>query len=237
MKPLEDLIHDLDPERLASLTDHLRSIVNPERVERVDGVLAYRTRRITVVLEDIYQSHNASAVVRSCECFGVQDIHVVESANAFSVNSSIVQGSAKWVTLKRYRGPQATDTCLDRLAESGYRIVAMDPRANSVPIDDLPIDAPVALCFGSEEPGLSAAARRKSDLAATIPMHGFTRSLNLSVSAGIALQSLGRRFRGSQEADWALSNREQAELRALWLARSLSAGARIVQRHLESPCS
>jgi len=233
MKALEKLIRDLDAAELNTLVEHLLSIVNPGRAERINDILTRRTRYLTVVLEDIYRTHNASAVMRSCECFGVQDIHVIESSNPFHVHGDIVQGSAKWITLNRYRGNDATRDCLSGLKRAGYRLVAMDPRPGSTPLEALDVDRPIALCFGSEEPGLSAMARDMADATVAIPMQGFTQSLNLSVSAGIALHALDGRIRRAG-VPWPLSNREAEELRALWLARSLSAGHWIVQRHLQS---
>lgn len=231
MKALDETIHELDAGSLDALTEHLLTMVNGDRVQRIDQILARRTRYLTIVLEDIYQTHNANAVVRSCECFGVQTVHVIESTNPFNIHSSIVQGSAKWITMNRYRGDRATEDCLSALKRSGYRVAAMDPRPGSMPLDELPVDQPVALCFGSEEPGLTDQAREMADVSVAIPMQGFTRSLNLSVSAGIALHTLDRRIREPDIA-WRLSGREAAELKALWLARSLSSGQQIVQRHL-----
>jgi len=231
MRPLEEIINALDPEELSGLTGHLLSIVNPDRVNRIDTVLDHRTRHLTVVLEDIYQTHNASAVVRSCECFGIQDLHVVESANRFQPNKSIVQGAAKWVTVRRYRNGDATARCLRGLKEAGYRIAAMDPAPDSVPIDELEVDAPLALCFGSEEPGLSDTARALAEVSVAVPMAGFTQSLNLSVCAGIALENLGNRLRRGA-SNWGLHQAERDRLRAFWLAGSTPAGRQIVDHHL-----
>lgn len=231
MKPLEEIINGLDPDALAELTGHLLTIVNAGRVERIDSTLANRTRHITVVLENIYQSHNASAVVRSCECFGFQDLHVIESSNRFEPNKNIVQGAAKWVTMHRYRGSNATTRCLQGLRDAGYRVAAMSPEPGSVPVADLPVGRPLALCFGSEEPGLSDEARALADFTTAIPMQGFTRSLNLSVSAGVALERLGARLRGAH-TEWGLPRAERQRLRALWLAQSTPAGRSIVDRFL-----
>lgn len=231
MKPLDEVIDALDETTLHALAGHLASFVTPERLAAIDRALANRTRHITVVLEDIYQMHNASAVVRSCECFGMQDLHVIEAGNRFEVNKSIVQGAAKWVTIRRHRGPAPTRRCLEGLKEDGYRIVAMNPEPDSLPIDELPLERPLALCFGSEEPGLSRQALDLADMTATIPMQGFTRSLNLSVSAGITLRHLGTRLRRSG-GEWNLDTGRRNRLRALWLARSISAGRHIVARYL-----
>ncbi|HSH41375.1 MAG TPA: RNA methyltransferase [Arenicellales bacterium] len=231
MRPLEDIINALDADALQGLTDHLLGIVNGSRVERIDAILDQRTRHLTVALENIYQPHNASAVVRSCECFGIQDLHVIESQNRFQPNKSIVQGAAKWVTLRRFRGAGATADCLQGLKRAGYRIAAMSPAPGSVPIAELPVERPLVLCIGAEEPGLSREALSLADVEARIPMQGFTRSLNLSVSAGIALEQLGARLRGSRD-DWGLPAGERRRLRALWLARSTAGGRGIVARYL-----
>ncbi|MDZ7839708.1 MAG: RNA methyltransferase [Gammaproteobacteria bacterium] len=234
MRPLERIINDLEPEVLTELTGHLLTIVNPGRVARIDTVLDSRTRHLTVALENIYQSHNASAVIRSCECFGIQDLHVIESANHFEPNRNIVQGASKWVTLRRYRGANATAACLQGLKDGGYRIAAMCPEAASIPIAELPVDTPLALCFGSEEPGLSGTALSLADFSVAVPMQGFTQSLNLSVSAGIALEQLGRRLRQSQ-CGWGLAPEERHRLRTLWLAQSTPGGRHIVDRYLAGP--
>lgn len=230
MRPLEEIINTLEPDALARLTRHLLTIINAGRVERIDTILDHRTRHLTIALENIHRVHNASAVLRSCECFGVQHMHVIESVQHFELNKSIAQGAAKWVTLHRYRGRDATGDCLQGLKAAGYRIVAMGP-AGGVPIPDLSVDEPLALCFGSEEPGLSRDALDRADVAAVIPMQGFTRSLNLSVSVGIALQQLGSRLRASRTG-WELPAAERERLRALWLARSTPAGPDLARRCL-----
>lgn len=230
MRPLEQIINALEPDVLEGLADHLLAIINAGRVERIDAILGNRTRHLTVALENIFQTHNASAVVRTCECFGIQDLHVIESTNSFEPNKSIVQGAAKWVTLHRYRNPNATTRCLQGLKDAGYRIVAMDAASNGIPLAELPVDEPLALCFGSEEPGLSETARGLADTSAVIPMQGFTQSLNLSVSAGIALDQLGTRLRGSR-GGWRLPQAERERLRVLWLARLTPTGRSIVDRY------
>lgn len=231
MRPLEAIINALEADVLEGLTGHLLTIVNSARAARIDSVLDSRTRYLTVVLENIYQTHNASAVVRSCECLGVQDIHAIESSNPFQPNKSIVQGAAKWLTLHRYRGDDSTTRCLESLKNAGYTIAAMSPEPDGLPVGELSVDAPLALCFGSEEPGLSAEARQLADVATWIPMHGFTQSLNLSVSAGIALAQLSARLYAGR-APWQLPEADRRRLRALWLARSIPAGRRIVERYI-----
>ena len=207
----------------AEVAEYLGTLVSPARRARIDEVLAQRTRFLTVVLEDIYQPHNASAVLRSCECFGVQDVHIVEGRNRFEVNSDVALGAGKWLSLHRYGGgaPQENlETCLDGLKKSGYRLVAATPHANDGPLDEVPVDEPLAVLLGTEELGLSPAALEKADAYLKIPMFGFTESFNISVSAALILRELTRRLRRAP-VPWALDAGEELALRLEWYRRSL----------------
>lgn len=180
-----------------------------------------RTRHLTIVLEDIYHSHNASAVIRTADCFGIQDVHVIEEHNPYDLNPHVLKGSLKWIDLHRYAHPGSnTDVCLSRLKAKGYVIVATSPRGNSVSLDELPVDSPVALLFGNEHSGLSKKAVRMSDHCMHIPMYGFTESLNISVSAAICLHHLTLRLRQSNIA-WRLTEEEKFELHYQWVRKVL----------------
>ncbi|MFO7999037.1 MAG: RNA methyltransferase, partial [Bacteroidales bacterium] len=152
------------------LLDHLSGFLTERRLERMKQVLDQRTRFLTVVLEDIYQSHNASAVLRSCECFGIQDVHIIENRNAFEVNPEVVMGASKWLDLHRYQN-QDTNTadCLKELKSSGYRLVAATPHKNDCLLEDLPLEEKTALIFGTEMEGLSETALQMADGFVTIP--------------------------------------------------------------------
>jgi len=199
------------------LIDHLESFVSAHKKERIDSVLAHRTRYLTVVVENLFQPHNTSAVLRSCECFGIQDLHVIERDNTFAINDGVAVGSGKWVDIHRSgeTGPGATNACLSSLRRSGYRVAALTLRELSVPLADVPLDAPLALCFGTEEEGLSDDAHAAADYFVRIPMVGFTQSLNISVTAALTLYELGIRLRAS-DAQWQLPKKEQDVLRLAW---------------------
>src|SRR5882672_6982027 len=116
----------LSPDQRQLLTEHFSQYISDHKKEFIEKVLAERTRYITVVLEDIYQSQNASAVVRTCECLGVQDIHIIENKSRYSVNPKVLKGSNKWVNLIRYKDKVADNAplCFDALRRNGYRILA-----------------------------------------------------------------------------------------------------------------
>jgi tRNA (guanosine-2'-O-)-methyltransferase len=198
-----------DPKIVVYLLKHLKEIILPERWHRFEQILDQRTRYITVVLEDIYQTHNASAVLRTCECMGIQDLHVIENENEYNVNPDIVVGSSKWITIKKYNKKKKNNTleCFKRLREQGYRIVATSPHKNDSLIHELPIDQKTALVFGNEGKGLSEAAMKNADTFVRIPMFGFTESYNLSVSAALCLYELLPRIRQS-DLPWKLSEEE-----------------------------
>src|SRR5690349_13378568 len=139
-----------------NLVVHLAQYLTDNRKASIERVLAQRTRHVTIVLEDIYQSHNASAVVRTCECMGIQDLHIIESKSKYGINKKVLKGSNKWITMRRYKEKSENNTlsCLKGLRESGYKLLAMDPSPNGVSLDDVPINDKVALIMGNELKGL-----------------------------------------------------------------------------------
>lgn len=224
----------LDGATQEALIATLATFVSPAKQDRMAEVLAMRTRALTVVLEDIYQPHNASAVVRSCDLFGVQDVHIIENRYAYRVNRGVTLGSSRWVTIHRYREPDErnTERCIDGLRARGYEIVATTLRPNAVPIDALPIERPMALLFGTEESGLSEQAHALADRATYIPMVGFTNSFNISVSAALCLYELAPRLRRSALA-WRLTEDESRTLLLEWMIKSVRRGDLHVKRFLE----
>lgn len=197
-----------------------------ERRDAFDRVLSNRTRYITIVLEDIYQPHNASAVLRSCDCFGIQDIHVIEKRNRYRVSRDVAIGSDKWLTLTRHTGKKATtSTVCDDLRTKGYRIVATTPHPEGVNIEDFDLEkGRVALLFGTELEGLTQEAIECADEFLRIPMYGFSGSLNISVSAAIILQNLSVKLR-SGSLNWKLEEAELTDLKLEWLHKSIKSAA------------
>ncbi|MEO1051832.1 MAG: RNA methyltransferase [Bacteroidota bacterium] len=193
------------------VTDHKKGLI--------DEVLAQRTRHITVVLEDIYQPHNASAVVRTCDCFGIQDMHIIENSNDYNVNPRIVHGASKWVDIIKYsESDDNTKSCLSTLKEEGYKIVGTTPKKEAKSIHDLEMDQKVALAFGTELTGLSDTALGMAEEMVHIPMFGFTESLNISVCAAISLNIIRSKLNKS-DLDWALTEEEKQVIKLEWFKK------------------
>jgi tRNA (guanosine-2'-O-)-methyltransferase len=203
------------------------------RKQRFEEVINNRTRFLTIVLEDIYQPQNASAVLRTCDCFGIQDVHIIENANKYQVNPDVALGSSNWLTLYNYNTKEAnTADCLNNLKKQGYTLIAATPHENDLLLDDITIDRKTAIIFGTEKGGLSEAAHKFADSYMKIPMYGFTESFNISVSAAITLFSLTERLRKS-EIDWHLSKEELIDIKIEWIKKSVSSSELIEKQYLQ----
>ena len=198
--------------------NHLSGFISEHKKNFVEKVLATRTRYVTVVLENIYQSQNASAAVRTSECMGIQDVHIVEDTAKYHLNIRVLKGSYKWLNLERYRDRKVnnTETCFQRLRAEGYRIFVADPAPDGVSIDELDVHAgKIALVFGNELHGASAYSLQQSDAKVRIPMFGFTESLNVSVSVAVCLNTVLSKLR-RPGSNIALSEDEKAKIRLAW---------------------
>lgn len=207
------------------LVQYLSGFVTENRKKRFDDVLIHRTRHLTVVLEDIYQPHNAAAVLRSCDCFGIQDVHVIENQNKFEANPDVELGSAKWITMHKYTQDTSiplgvTERCIASLKKNGYKIVVTSPHKNDCSIEELDINSKTALFFGTEMRGATPVAFEQADAFVKIPMVGFTESLNISVSAAVTLYALTTRMKNSA-VNWKLSEQEELEIRLQWLRNTI----------------
>ena len=199
------------------LLAYLEGFITENRKEGFLRVLKDRTKHFTVAMEDVYQLHNTSAVMRSCEVFGIQELHVVEQKFGKRIDSEIAMGAQKWVDIKRYTNNQS---CIDELKARGYQIIATTPHNDSCLLEDFDISKPSALFFGTEKLGLSVEVMQQADGFLKIPMVGFTESLNISVSAAIIIQSLTNRLRHS-EVNWQLTDEEILEKRLDWARKSI----------------
>lgn len=206
---------------MQQLIDYLTTFVTENRKQKFDALIRHRTKHLTVVLEDIYQPHNAAAVLRSCDCFGVQDVHVIENQNKFEANPDVELGSAKWITLNKYNSKEEnTADCIKILKQKGYKIVVTSPHKNDCSIEELDITNKSALFFGTEMRGATPVAFEQADAFVKIPMVGFTESLNISVSAAVTLYTLITRLKKSN-VDWCLSKEEENAVRLQWLRNSI----------------
>jgi len=206
---------------LETLQEYLLSFVTENKRQLFHSRLKERTRYLTIVLEDIFQPQNTNAVLRTADCFGIQDVHVIENTNAYDINPRVLRGALKWLDLTRYNQHQDnTMVCLQRLKLKGYQIVATSPNANSISLHDLPLERPMALVFGNEKQGISEVVKREADIHTHIPMYGFTESLNISVSAAICLHHLTTELRKSN-VNWQLSEADRADLLYDWTRKVL----------------
>lgn len=218
-------------EEKTRLYERMTEFFSENKRDLFDRLVKNRTRHICVVLEDIFQSHNASAVLRSCDCFGVQDIHVVEKHNAFNPAEDVAVGSSKWVDY--YKHPSITEA-YDTLRAKGYKIIATLPHEKDTMIGDLDIHQPVALVFGTELTGLTQEAIDHADGYVKIPMYGFTESFNISVCAALSLFSLTERMRKDPSIHWQLTDEEQTTLKLFWSMQVVKEGRKILERLISS---
>lgn len=218
--------------------------LSPSRVALMRRALDWRTRRITVVLEDVFQSHNASAVLRTCDALGIQEAHVIENRNRFVPSRNVDMGASKWMDVRRYALPTArrrrsnepreleigedclanTRAALEGLKARGFLLAASTLRPGAADISEVPVDGPVAVMIGTELTGLTSAAHDMADILFSVPMLGFVQSMNLSVFGALCLSSLAGKMRARSD-EWRLSSRERDELMLDWLGRC-SADAR-----------
>ena len=206
----------------AVVVSFLSGLVTENRLNRLEEILAQRTKYITVALEDIYQSQNASAVLRTCECFGIMDIHIIENYNTYSINPMVLQGADKWLNIKRYsQYDHSTGVAVSRLKSEGYRIVATSLNEDSIGLDAFDISGgKFVVVFGNEHQGVSEYMLKQADERLKVSMCGFTQSLNISVSAGIIISQLTRKIRNSA-INWQLTEKEKESVRAEWLKRAV----------------
>ncbi|MCD4694787.1 MAG: RNA methyltransferase [Bacteroidales bacterium] len=220
---------NINQEQKTALLDHLLGFVSDNKKSLFDKIIQDRTRHITVVLEDIFQPQNASAVLRTCDCFGIHDIHIIENNNTYEVNPDVALGASKWLNLIKYNSKKEnTLQAFEILQNNGYTIVATTPHKNDVLLSDLPLEKKTALIFGTELHGLSDIALKHADAFVKIPMYGFTESFNISVSAAIILHHLIEKLKSS-EVNWRLNEEEKLDIMLNW-ARNIVKRSDIIER-------
>lgn len=228
-----DIINNLTFTQKENLLPFLLNFITEERKAHFDEIIPQRTRHLTVVLEDIYQSQNASAVLRTCESLGVQDIHVIEDKHEYTLNPKVTIGCAKWLHIHKHSKPTAdTTSCLTDLKQKGYQLVATTPHINDVNINELDVEKPIALLFGTEKHGLTETAKNMADTYVKIPMFGFSESFNISVSAAICIQQIMSKLRASN-VNWQLTGKERVELELEWCYNTIQRPDSLINRFLE----
>ena len=212
----------------------LKRFVTHARQEKILHLLPQRTRYVAAVLEDVSQSHNASAILRSCEALGIQNVYSIEQNHPLQMKEKISQGSAKWLTLSRFCNQGANDPlaeCISALKAQQYTVIGTSPHATKT-LREIPLDTKIALIFGTEDDGLSPEAIKACDDLVSLPQYGFVESLNVSVCAALCLYDLTTRLRASSVA-WQLSHDDQERLEIDWLENSVENPAALKKRFLE----
>jgi tRNA (guanosine-2'-O-)-methyltransferase len=206
----------MDMHRKKELIEYLSQRITHDRRIKMDQAIPYRTRYVTLLLEDIFQQHNASAIIRSAECLGVQDLHIIQDKFNFSVTAGVAMGSSKWIDMHRYG---STQHAFEELRNKGYKIIVTSPNTDTY-LEDLPLDYKIALIFGTENVGVSEYALSNADQLIKIPMFGFTQSYNVSVSVALCLYDIIPKLHNSS-ISWQLSEEEQLDVMLTWLRRSI----------------
>lgn len=217
-----------------ALIEHLKEFATPKRVETLQRVLESRTNYLTVVLEDIYQPQNASAVLRSADGFGIQNVHIIENNHEYMINPMVEKGASSWLSLNSYnREENNTKRAIQALKADGYRIVATTPHTDDVNLENFDITkGKTAIVFGTEVTGISDIVREEADEFLKIPMHGFSESFNISVSAAIVMHHLRLKMEQSN-VEWQLSKDEFNEVLLEWLSKTVGASEKIISRFKE----
>ncbi len=213
------------------LIEHLKAFVSENRFETFQKVLSNRTRYISFVLEDIYQPQNASAVLRSADGFGFQDVHIIENHHEYRINPDVEKGASSWLNMYQYdKSENNTMECLRQLKSEGYRIVATTPHTNDVNLEDFDINkGKSAIIFGTEVSGVSELVKQEADEFLKIPMYGFTESFNISVSAAVVMNHLRFKLNHS-DLDFALTQEESLKIMLQWLRHSIKSSESIIER-------
>lgn len=212
-----------------ALTTYLEGFVSERRLNRLQEVLAERTNHISIVLEDVYQTHNFSAVLRSADIFGIQTVNFIENRNSYKISEDVAMGSTQWLSLNRYqKNENNTRDCLQDLKNKGYRIAATSLHKNSVSLQELNLTKPVAIVFGTELTGISREVEDMADDFIKLPMYGFTESFNISVCAALCMYELSNRIR-KEIPNYHLSETEKQEVYLDWLKATVRKSDAIIK--------
>lgn len=216
------------------LIEHLSQFITSERLDLFQEKLKERSNRVTLVLEDVFQSRNISAAMRSADCFGIQNIHIIENKNNFSKDETVSLGAGKWINIIRYNSEENnTLNCLKKLKEEGYQIIATSPHNTDISLEEVDVkNNKIAILLGTELSGLSEEALTFADKRMKINMYGFTESLNISVSAAICCQSVSSKMR-EESTNWEVTEEEKTDILLNWIRNSIKSGKQIEQKFLE----
>lgn len=206
-------------------------IITPNKVGLFDHIAAQRSRQLVIALENIQQDHNASAIMRTMDCLGFQELHLIEKNNSYQFQRDIALGASRWLdVIQHQQEPEPVLDAIKQLREKGYRIVATSPHEGAYTPATLPLDQPIALFFGAEKHGISEELKANADDFIKIPMQGFTESFNVSVAAAVLMSALRTRFE-QEKKDFLLDDTAQISLKIEWCERILNGGPELAQKY------
>lgn len=195
------------------LVEHLQKHVTPERWTRIQTAVANRRPHVAVVLEDIYDRGNTSAVMRSAEAFGLYQLHMIELGEKFKESKRVTQGAHKWLDRTKWK---STNECISKLKSDGYKIYVTHLDQKAKPLAEVDMSVPFAICFGNEKDGASPEILEMADERVYIPMQGFVQSFNISVAAALCFYHIHLFAKKHPMTD-----DERARLQALYLTRTI----------------
>jgi tRNA (guanosine-2'-O-)-methyltransferase len=220
----------LDKEEILS---YFQQFLSDNKINLFEEKVLDRTKHVTLVLEDLFHPHNASAILRNCDCQGIQDVHIIENNHQFVNEKDISLGSSKWLSIHKYNDLNTTSpSCIDQLKEKGYTIAVLNPHHEDILIHDYPLDKKTAFVLGAEKFGLTKHSLENADIHIKVPIYGFTESYNVSVTAALTMYDVVQRLRKSS-IHWELSEKEQWATKLEWTLRSIQSSSDIIQHFLK----
>ena len=214
-----------------NLFENMKSHISDSRLEKILSVSQERTRYLSVVLSNVFYTQNISAVIRSCDCFGVQDLYIIGNSPSTHVNKHVALGTYNWVDIHRNTFKPEEET-LSEMKDKGYRIVVTLPEQGASSLHNFDIDrGKIALVMGNEREGVSPVVKEMADEFLYIPMAGFSQSLNISVSTAVIISELTGKIRSSN-LEWRLKESELMDLQYTWMKNSVKRGDRIEDEYL-----
>ena len=219
--------NNLSLDELRERIEYLSSFLLESRIETLNRALDMRTEYLTVMTENMFHAQNASAIVRHCEAFGVQNIHTVEDLCPFLPTLNIALGTDKWIDVKRHA---TTADAVKALRSEGYRIIATTPHHQSCTPETFDVTkGKFVLVFGTEKTGVSEEIMAEADEFLQIPMCGMVDSLNVSASAAILIYMLSQRMR-LECNDWQLAEEVRTRILYDWYRYAVRDSEALLER-------
>ncbi len=185
--------------------------LTPARQARMREVVSNRTRFHTFVLDEVHKSHNTSAVLRTLDGFGFQDVHLIHKRTLFVRSRIVTKGADRWLTLNRH---ESVEACADAVVQKGYRLVVTHGEGD--PVQSIDWSKPSAIVVGAELDGVDEKLVARADQLVKVPMCGFVESFNVSVAVACIAFELRQSLSRLPSSDWMLSDLEREQLLVHW---------------------